>query len=50
MLVGGGYAGMDTVELISLDPENNPVPQCLRHLKPFPKVISFASGATLEKG
>ena len=38
-MVVGGYDGnerLDTVELISLDPVNHPVPDCLRQLGELP--------------
>ncbi len=51
-MVVGGYNitedKLDQVELISLDPENHPVPNCLRNLGPFPLPLSGASGAELR--
>ncbi len=54
MVVGGFGGGMgqkfDTVELLSLDPENHPVPDCLKSLRSFPEAISSAAGAALVDG
>ena len=45
----GGYNGdyVDTVDLISLNPVNYPVPQCLRTRNPFVRTVGSASGAAL---
>ena len=51
MAVGGfgsGVGRLDTVELISLDPVSNPVPECLRSLAAFPEAVLSPAGATLE--
>ncbi len=49
MVVGGSATGfIDTVELVSLDPDNHPIPECLKSLGPFPVINSHASGAELQ--
>ncbi len=50
MVVGGfdGTAKLDTVELISLDPVNHPVPDCQKHLGNFPVKLRSAGGAALQ--
>ncbi len=52
MVVGGFNGGgrLDTVELISLDPVNHPVPDCLKQLGNYPEDMFFAGGAALENG
>jgi hypothetical protein len=40
----------DVVELISLDPKNNPVPARLKNLKKFPTIITTGGGAMLTQG
>ncbi len=52
-MVVGGYGDndwIDDVELISLDPVNHPVPECLRRLRNFPAAISAGGGAALKDG
>ncbi len=53
MVVGGmdaeGNVLRDT-ELVSLDPENHPVPECLRSLAPFYLSTMKASGAFVVSG
>ena len=43
----GGSDGLylDDVELISLDPILQPVPDCLAQLNPLPEAIYYAAGA-----
>jgi hypothetical protein len=41
---GVGPHGHDSVELISLDPENNPVPERFKKMKKFPFKIPGAYG------
>ncbi len=49
MVVGGSdYGQLNEVELVSLDPENHPVPECLRSLAPYPLSVEAASGAELQ--
>jgi hypothetical protein len=40
----------DTVELISLDPKNNPVPDRFKNLKKFPINIRWGGGALFSHG
>jgi hypothetical protein len=40
----------DVVELISLDPKNNPVPARLKNLHKFPTKIDNGGGAMLTQG
>ncbi len=47
MVVGGGDPQTDLVELISLDPERVPVPECLKQLSPFPTSIKGAAGGSI---
>jgi hypothetical protein len=47
----GGYAGSglsSVVETVSLDPETNPVPNCLAELNSFP--VARGAGAVLGLG
>ncbi len=44
----GRSRDMDTVELISLDPENHPVPDCLKDLANYPLRVRGAAGAELQ--
>ena len=51
MVIGGAYPRYpsevgDDVELVSLDPINYPVPDCLQNLNPLPAPIFYAGGAT----
>ena len=51
MVIGGDYPRYpsevgDDVELVSLDPINYPVPDCLQNLNPLPVPIFYAGGAT----
>ena len=49
MVVAGLDSGnVDTVELVSLDPLNHPVPDCLKDLAPYPIRVRGASGAELQ--
>jgi hypothetical protein len=54
LLVIGGedstFSVTDVVELISLDPKNNPVPARLKNLKKFPTSIDSGGGAMLTQG
>ena len=53
-MVIGGYRGRgrnpeyDDVELVSLDPDNNPVPPCLANLNNFPVELYGAAGSVDE--
>ena len=52
-MVIGGYnfelgGHLADVELVSLDPDNNPVPPCLANLNDFPAEISNAAGSVDE--
>jgi hypothetical protein len=49
LMVVGGYK-VDTVELLSPDPLNNPVPECHRQLKRFPKTVYSHAAAALMPG
>ena len=49
IMVAAGYS--DTVEVVSLDPENHPVPECARFPAVFPHVGNLgAVGAALTDG
>ena len=51
MVIGGyGYSEpiLSDVELVSLDPDNNPVPPCLANLNDFPFEIAYAAGSVDE--
>ena len=50
MVVGGYNSGnyLNEVELVSLEPANNPVPPCLMNLNDFPAPISGAAGSVDE--
>ena len=37
----------DTVELVSLDPRNNPVPDRFKELNKFPSLIQYSGGGAL---
>jgi hypothetical protein len=54
LLVIGGFdsAGKltDELELISLDPKNNPVPARLKNLNKFPTRLDLGGGAMLIQG
>jgi hypothetical protein len=52
LLIGGsGYNGLsDEVELTSLDPKNNPVPERLKSLNKFPLKIWFGGGGVFSSG
>ena len=45
----GGFGGLgfalDDVELVSLDPISQPVPDCLTELNPLPEETDYAAGA-----
>ena len=45
-MVIGGYNGsqLDDVELVSLDPISQPVPECLTELNPLPVTVCSAAG------
>ncbi len=51
-MVVGGYNQntLNIVELISLDPVNHPVPDCLKQLGNFPVGMHSAGGAALKDG
>jgi hypothetical protein len=50
----GGYTSSSgyssVVEVVSLDPETNPVPNCLEELNSFPTTVYEAAGAVLGAG
>jgi hypothetical protein len=48
LVVGGSESSL--VEVVSLDPETNPVPNCLSDLNPFPTTVYRAAGAVLGSG
>ena len=53
LLVIGGYDGttqLAEAELVTLDPDNNPVPPCLDSLQDFPVGLYAAAGAVDEAG
>ena len=39
---------VDIVEVISLDPLQNPVPDCMKNLQPFPFPFVDAAGDTMD--
>ena len=50
-MVVGGYdssGSLADVELVSLDPDNNPVPPCLTNLNNFPVELEGAAGSVDE--
>ena len=52
-MVIGGYnydlgGELSNVELVSLDPDNNPVPPCLANLNDFLFGIQYAAGSVDE--
>ena len=53
MVVGGDNSdsrvALPDVELVSLDPDSNPVPPCLANLNDFPVKIYGAAGS-VDKG
>ncbi len=49
MVVGGYRQGsIKTTELISLDPEAHPVPDCMKTLKSYPYPVTSASGGVVR--
>ena len=50
-MVVGGYRirELSDVEIVSLDPNNNPVPPCLTNLNDFPVELDGAAGS-VDKG
>ena len=51
LLVVGGFnysTHVDIVEVISLDPLRNPVPDCMKNLQPFPFPFVDAAGDTMD--
>ncbi len=52
MVVGGrdSTGRTDKVELVSLDPGNHPVPECLKQLANYPVALQGAAGASLQFG
>ena len=51
MVIGGFNSDLgflSDVELVSLDPDNNPVPPCLANLNDFPVEIAYAAGSVDE--
>ncbi len=52
MIVGGMFEHLhpfDSVVVVSLDPDNHPVPECAKKVKPFPKKIMKAAAASLTE-
>ena len=48
LMVIGGYEGtsyLDDVELVSINPVLNPVPECLSQLNSLPHALTGAAGA-----
>jgi hypothetical protein len=43
-----GYSSV--VEVVSFDPETNPVPNCLEELNSFPTAVRYGAGAVLGSG
>ena len=41
----GGSVYLDDVELVSLDPDLHPVPDCLTQLNPLPTPVDLVAGA-----
>jgi hypothetical protein len=50
LLVVGGSPKYSLVEVVSLDPETNPVPNCLVELNSFPTTVEGGAGAMLGEG
>jgi hypothetical protein len=52
LVVGGLNASgsLSDVEVVSLDPETNPVPPCLAELKSFPTTVYWGAGGVLGSG
>ena len=53
LMVIGGYDGrnaIDDVELVSLDPTLQPLPDCMTKLNPFPVAIDGVAGALDSSG
>jgi hypothetical protein len=48
--VVGGVPSSSLVEVVSLDPETNPVPNCLAALNSFPTIVVEGVGAVLGAG
>ena len=50
MVVGGldTKVAFDTTELISLEPQANPVPNCWKAMKPFPPRVGSPIGGILN--
>jgi hypothetical protein len=49
LLVVGGKT-TNKVELVSMDSEAKPIPECLQHLREFPSFVYQAAGAALLPG
>jgi hypothetical protein len=49
-MIVGGYPATDTVDLLSPDPLNNPVPLCHMQLSPFPTNVYAHAAAALLPG
>jgi hypothetical protein len=49
-VVGGKELSASLVEIVSLDPETNPVPNCLAELNSFPTTVNQAAGSILGLG
>ncbi len=52
-MVVGGYDSrgrIDDVDLVSLDPVNHPVPECLKQLGSYPTDMYSGGGAALSDG
>ncbi len=45
-----GNSYKDGAEILSLDEENHPVPQCLRSIKPFPQKLEGSVGESVQDG
>ena len=51
MVVGGNNGvNLNNIELISLDPANHPVPDCLKQPAGYPRAMFKAGGAALQDG
>ncbi len=53
MVVGGRRPGttfIDEVDVVSLDPINRPVPDCLRKRRQFPYGVTQASAEAITEG
>ncbi len=48
-MIAGGAPSMDLVEVISIDPDNYPVPKCLQNVAKLPFRALAIAGAMMEQ-